>query len=281
MCGILGATRNDWDFKSAVNALRHRGPDSNGIVHNQDLSLGFTRLAIIDLSQDADQPMANDDKTVWIVFNGEIYGYKAIRDQLIAKGHRFRTKSDTEVILHAYREWGDEFIDHLDGMFTIAIHDVRKRELKLFRDRVGIKPLYYYYDGKNFAFASELKGITRLCSDVTFQHDNTALYDFLIYHYIPEPKTLYHNVFKLPPAHRLIFDLKEKRISEIKQYWQLRVHTLETVPRIETVCEQLRALIRESIKDQLVADVPLGCFLSGRSLNPQKWFRNIFNRLRR
>ncbi len=262
MCGILGATNRNWDFAGAMAILSHRGPDSQGVVHNPDLSLAFRRLAIIDLSRDADQPMSTEDKSIWIVFNGEIYGYKALRQALIAKGHRFRTHSDTEVILNAYRQWGDDFVKHLDGMFAIAIHDLRTRELKLFRDRAGIKPLYYYYNGHDLAFASELKGITKLCADVRFEHDRTALYDFLTYHYIPDPKTFYKSVFKLLPAHKLVFNLQERTIKEYRPYWRLEVGEQRQMS-VEKTCQQLRALVQESIADQMVADVPLGCFLSG------------------
>ena len=265
MSGIIGATNKDWNFESAIKALRHRGTDSQQIIHNPDFSLGFTRLALIDLSRAADQPMSVLDGKVWIVFDGKIYAYKTLRDQLISKGYQFKTESDTEVVLNAYLQWGDDFVDHIDGMFAIAIHDLRTRQLKLFRDRPGIKPLYYYYDRKNFAFASELKGITALCSDGSFLPDTTALYDYLTYSYIPEPKTFYKNVSRLLPASELIFDLKEKRILNIRKYWRLNptIHRDPSLKRIEEYSTELRQLIHESVKDQLVADVPAGCFLSG------------------
>ena len=195
--------------------------------------------------------------------NGEIYGYKRLRNELMTLGCRFVTASDTEVILHAYLTWGDDFIDQIDGMFAIAIHDTRVRQLKLFRDRIGIKPLFYFFNGKDFAFSSELKGIVQLCRDEHLTHDETAIFDFLTYHYIPEPKTLYKNVFKLPPAHQLIFNLADKSVAETRRYWRLKVPAEPAKMDVQEAADELRVMLRESVRDQLVADVPVGCFLSG------------------
>lgn len=263
MCGIFGGTNHEWNYEALLSVLRHRGPDLQKCTRIDNLSLGFTRLAIIDLSSKADQPMSNIEKDVWIVFNGEIYGYKVLRQELISMGYRFQSESDTEVILNAYIEWGDKYIEHIDGMFSIAIYDSRVSKLKLWRDRTGIKPLYYYWNGKHFGFASELKGITHLCKDVSSSFDKTAIYDYLTYGYIPEPKTLYKNVYKLLPAHHLTFSLVENRIESINSYWQLKVEPNSSFVAKNDVYEHLRFLIRESIRDQLVADVPVGCFLSG------------------
>ncbi len=263
MCGIIGGTRPTWKYQVAVDCIKHRGPDSQKIVVNPDLTLGFARLAIIDLSSAADQPMSDAKGQIWIVFNGEIYAYKNLRQDLISRGYFFKTHSDTEVIIQAYLEWGDDFVDHLDGMFAVAIHDLRTRELKLFRDRAGIKPLYYFYDGKEFAFASELKGIVRLCDDIHFEYDRNALFDYLTYSYIPEPKTVYRNVFKLLPAHQLVFNLRTKTISSVRPYWTLNPECTRPEITIKAAAATVRELIQESIRDQLVADVPVGCFLSG------------------
>ncbi len=263
MCGIVGGTKQNWNIQAGVRCLHHRGPDSNGFSSHADVTMGFARLAIIDLSREADQPMAAAEGQAWIVFNGEIYGFQRLREELKNKGHLFRTHSDTEVLLKAYLQWGDEFIKHVDGMFAIAIHDRRSRQLKLFRDRCGIKPLYYFYDGSEFAFASELKGIKNLCSDVSFNIDYTALYDYLTYSYIPEPKTYYKNVFRLLPGHQLTIDLATKRITNLSNYWTLPVLQVSYPTDINVYEEKLRYLIKESVKDQLVADVPVGCFLSG------------------
>lgn len=264
MCGIIGGSNKAWPFEKAQKVLRHRGPDSGKVMAHEDITFAFARLAIIDLSPEADQPMASIDGKLKIVFNGEIYGYKGLREELIGKGHAFRTHSDTEVIINAYREWGEDFVEHLDGMFAIAIHDILARKLVLYRDRPGIKPLYYLHiPGKAFAFASELKGITTLCDDMPFDVDYTGVYDYLTYAYIPEPKSLYKNVFKLPPAHKLIFDLASKQIISVQKYWTLNVDNDPAPVGVDAAAERLRALVNESVKDQLVADVPVGAFLSG------------------
>lgn len=264
MCGILGGDRPDWDYEQAAAAMRHRGPDAQEIVRMEGFVLGFMRLAIIDLSQDAMQPMFTCDKRVGMVFNGEIYGYKKLRARLEGMGYRFRSQSDTEAALYAYMEWGDRFVHHIDGMFAIAIYDKRAGEIHLFRDHAGIKPIYYYYDGRCFGFASELKGICAMCGSSALQIDTTALYDYLIYQYIPDPKSLYRNVRKLEPAHKLVYDIKSKKIREISRYWSLPVNTQKSGKADALQARQrLRELISQSVREQLVADVPVGSFLSG------------------
>lgn len=263
MCGILGGNNRNWDYESGIEAIWHRGPDGQRIIHMQDFSMAFARLAIIDLSDNAMQPMTSSDGKVTIVYNGEIYGYSSLRKNL-EKKYKFFSNSDTEVILNAYMEYGDSFIDKVDGMFAIAIYDQRKMQVKLFRDRVGIKPLYYYYDGYNFAFSSELKSITKTCSTINFQIDNTAIYDYLFYQYVPEPKTMYRNCYKLSPAHKLTFDIETKKIVSISKYWKLHVNTAKgRYRKDEFLRDELRSLLDKSVQDQLVADVPVGTFLSG------------------
>lgn len=263
MCGILGGNNPKWDYEKGIQEIRHRGPDGQQVKHLNAFSMAFARLSIIDLSDHAMQPMTSRDGKVTIVYNGEIYGYVSLKKEL-GKKYDFVSSSDTEVILNAYLEYGDEFIDKIDGMFAIAIYDQRSMQVKLFRDRVGIKPLYYYYDGYNFAFASELKAITKACTTIGFQIDNTAIYDYLFYQYIPEPKTMYKNCYKLPPAHKLIFNIKAKKIISINKYWKLHVNTAKGRHRKEeTLRDELRALLDQSVREQLVADVPVGTFLSG------------------
>ena len=147
MCGFVGGTEAVWDYESAAAALLHRGPDAGAVRRTDALGLGFRRLKIVDLRDAANQPLTSSDAPVTIAFNGEIYGYRRLRAELANRGHHFRTRSDTEVLLAAYLEWGDQFPDHVDGMFAIAIHDERDATLHLLRDRVGIKPLYYLHDG--------------------------------------------------------------------------------------------------------------------------------------
>lgn len=266
MCGIVGGTGKKWNYYGALMSMAHRGPDGQRITEvSKRLTMGFARLAIIDLSDNAMQPMASFDGNVYITFNGEIYDYSELRNELINKGHKFKSTSDTEVLLNAYCEWGDEFINHVDGMFGIAIYDKRSNLLKLYRDRAGIKPLYWYFDGKEFAYASELKGIEKLVSDNDFIIDNTALYDYYNYLYIPEPKTIYKNVFKLESAHRLVYDITNNKIINNEKYWDLHVNCEEgsSLGPSEEQCYQVRTLIEQSIRSQLIADVSVGGFLSG------------------
>lgn len=264
MCGILGGNNPNWNYNKGIECMRHRGPDGIRVTVLEDFTLAFARLAIMDLSAHGMQPMFSADHQVGIVFNGEIYGYQNIKAELVKRGYQFQSTSDTEVVLNAYLEWGDKFIQKVDGMFGLAIYDNRDKSIKLFRDRVGIKPLYYYYDGTNFGFASELKGILNMCNTVSFEIDNTAVYDYLNYLYIPEPKTYYKNVYKLLPGHRMVFDLSQRRIVKNSSYWKLKVNEFQGSQRKqEDLIEELKALIRESVGEQMIADVPVGTFLSG------------------
>ena len=261
MCGIIGGNNLEWNYKSALARIHHRGPDAEKLYRHNDITLGFTRLAIIDPSENGMQPMKRN--SVSIVFNGEIYGYTNLKEKL-KKKYKFYSESDTEVILYAYIEYGDSFIEKIDGMFAIAIYDERIRKLKLYRDRTGIKPLYYYYDGQSFAFASELKAIVAMCDNVTFEKDYTALYDYLFYQYIPEPKTMFKNCYKLPPAYMLCFDADSKCIEKINPYWKLHINgNIDSHCKKQDVREELQYLIRKSVREQLIADVPTGVFLSG------------------
>ena len=263
MCGILGGTNKNWNYKEGIWSLHHRGPDAQQVKEFDDCTLAFARLAIIDLSEKGMQPMTSLDGTVSIVYNGEIYGYDFLKKEL-EKKYLFQSNTDTEVILNAYLEYGEDFINKIDGMFSFAIYDKRKHQIILYRDRPGIKPLYYYHANGQFAFASELKALVTGCTDVKWDMDYTALYDYLFYQYIPEPKTMYKNCYKLPPAHRLVFDLKEKRIVSIKKYWKMHVNTSKGIYRKEDVLwDELRTILEKEVKKQLQADVAVGCFLSG------------------
>lgn len=263
MCGFVGGTDPSWSYSKALDAIAHRGPDARRLELDGPVKVGFQRLSIVDLGDAAGQPMIAPDGETWIAFNGEIYGWRRLRAELEKRGHAFRTESDTEVALNAYLEWGDGFVDRIDGMFAVAIWDARERRLRLYRDRAGIKPLYYFYDGRSLAFASELKAIVAACGRAALEIDGTALYDFLSYRYVPAPKTLYRNCFKLLPAHTVEFDPEAGRLEPPRPYWSLDVPELPRTPDLDAACEELRALIEESVRDQIIADVPVGFFLSG------------------
>ena len=264
MCAILGGNNPNWDYENGIKIMSHRGPDGIRIHALGDFTVAFARLAVMDLTSQGMQPMFSQDNQVCIVFNGEIYGYQKLKEILKKKGYFFRSASDTEVVLNAYLEWGEKFITRVDGMYGMAIYDKRDCTIRLFRDRVGIKPLYYYYDGHNFGFASELKGIINMCSTVSFEIDDTAVYDYMNYCYIPDPKTYYKNVYKLEPAHRLIFDIKKSKVVKDSSYWNLKVNDCQGHQRKqEDLIEELRDLIQESVEEQMIADVPVGTFLSG------------------
>lgn len=264
MCGILGGNIFEWDYQKGIERIRHRGPDGQRVTEYDDCILGFARLSIMDLSENAMQPFESQDGNVVIVFNGEIYGFHDLRNTLMKK-YKFRTSSDTEVVLYAYMEYGDKFIDYIDGMFAIAIYDRRVRQIKLYRDRYGIKPLYYLYKNQKFAFTSELKAFVAACRDSDeFDIDKTAIYDYLAYQYIPEPKSMYKNVYKLEPASCVHYDLAKKRIVKKERYWKLKVCTKAhgDRKRQDVLCD-IRELIKNSVKKQLIADVDVGTFLSG------------------
>lgn len=264
MCGILGGNIRNWDYEKGIERIRHRGPDGQKVVEYGDCVLGFARLAIMDLSENAMQPLESQDDNVVILFNGEIYGFHSLRNTLMKK-YVFKTKSDTEVVLYAYIEYGDKFIEYIDGMFVIVIYDKRIKQIKLYRDRYGIKPLYYFYKNQQFAFASELKAFVAASGNAdVFKIDKTAIYDYLAYQYIPEPKSMYKDVYKLEPATCIHYDLVGKSIIKKEKYWRLKVCTKAHGNRKrQDVLDDIRELIKESVKNQLIADVPVGTFLSG------------------
>ena len=263
MCGILGGNQKKWNYNNALDAMVHRGPDGKRI-YRDEFVMGFVRLAIMDLSDNGMQPMISKNKDVIVTYNGEIYDFQKLKKDLENRGHIFYSKSDTEVILESYLEWGDEFVKHIDGMFAIAVYDKRDKKIKLYRDRCGIKPLYYYFENGRFAYASELKGLIQLINDKVLEVDKYAIYDFFNYLYIPDPKSMYKNVYKLEQAHELIFDLSTKCIVLNEPYWKLEVNEKEgdggaSWNKLRTVKE----MIAHSVKKEMIADVPTGAFLSG------------------
>lgn len=263
MCGLIGGNNPAWNYNAAVEAMGHRGPDSHQVQPFNHFTLGFSRLAVVDTSSTADQPMLSNDGRVALAFNGETYGHRILRESLRQIGYEFRThSSDTETVLNAYLHWGADFVENIDGMFAIAIYDQRTEQIHLYRDRAGVKPLYYFCDGPKFAFASELKTLQTLLANVSLTIDNTALYDFLNYGYIPAPKSLYRNIFKLPPATHLVFDVRQKAIQSQNRYWELPVCINQTI-KLEEAADHVTELLEESVHEQIIADVPVGCFLSG------------------
>ena len=264
MCGICGVynfgTGEPADpvaLKRATDAMTHRGPDDEGFHLDGALGLGNRRLSIIDLPG-GHQPLANEDESVWITFNGEIYNYRDLRPDLAARGHRFRTNSDTEVILHLYEEYDLRFVDYLRGMFAFAIWDRRQRRLVLARDRLGVKPLFYALGPGRLAFGSELRTLRELLPE-TPAIDPQAVYDFFGFRYIPAPRTFYRGVEKLLPGHLLIADTQGVRTQA---YWDVPAEE-ETTRSEQDISAEVIEKLRESVRLRLIADVPLGVFLSG------------------
>jgi asparagine synthase (glutamine-hydrolysing) len=267
MCGIAGI----YNFKDSrkvdrkllqrmMDVMQHRGPDAEGMYVNGNIGLGHRRLSIIDLSEAGRQPMFSDDKQLAIVFNGEIYNYLDYREDLQKRGHTFYSRTDTEVIIYLYREHGEECLQYLRGMFAFALWDEQKQRLFLASDRLGQKPLYYYCDGQRFVFGSELKCLLE-DSTIPKELNYEALYDYLMYLYVPYPKTIYKNIYKLPPAHYMICTREGIRI--FREYWDLSFAHVEKDKDTISFCENLIKNLQEATTIRLISDVPLGAFLSG------------------
>ena len=266
MCGITGIYNfadshgiNADILQKMSDVIRHRGPDADGMYINKNIGLGHRRLSIIDLSDAGRQPMFSEDKKLAIVFNGEIFNFLDYRDDLIKRGHTFHSQTDTEVIIYLYREYGEDCLQYLRGMFAFALWDEEKQHLFLARDRLGQKPLYYYYDGKRLVFGSELKC---LLADPTIPREINyeAFYDYLLYLYIPDPKTIYKNIYKLPPAHYMVCTRDGIRLQE---YWDVSFARVEEHKDESYFCEKLIDIFKEAVRIRLISDVPLGAFLSG------------------
>jgi len=266
MCGIAGIVSQSSDLElisSMTQAMSHRGPDGSGTWADGLCSLGHRRLAIIDLSDKGKQPLCNENGTVWIVFNGEIYNFQELRTELERFGHKFDSHTDTEVIVHAYEEWGTECVKRLRGMFAFAIWDQPERRLFVARDRVGKKPLYYAGHARFFAFASELQGLLQN-AEVRREADLEAVDSYLSWGYVPAPLTGFKNVSKLPPAHFLVLDVAHDgtMTTKVERYWNLEYSPKFTMAESEAG-EQLREKLTEAVRYRLISDVPLGAFLSG------------------
>jgi asparagine synthase (glutamine-hydrolysing) len=265
MCGIAGIlefgdrapARREAEAMTA--RVRHRGPDGQGVHLQGPVALGHRRLSIIDLVSGA-QPMANEDDRVWVTYNGELYNFRELREQLKSAGHIFRTSSDTEVIVHAWEEWGEACVERFRGMFAFVIADYRRRVIFLARDHLGIKPLYYFQTRERFAFASELQAL-RALPDCPDEIDPKAIDNYLFLLYVPPPKTIYCDVHKLPPAHRMTVAF-DGSTSGPQSYWKLQFRP-EAGVSFEEWTERLEYVLRDSVRAHLMSDVPFGAFLSG------------------
>lgn len=280
MCGICGKISFDSHpieealIKKMCRAFAYRGPDDEGVYVNNkheesrqavSVALGHQRLSIIDLSPAGHQPMANEDRTIWITYNGEIYNFKELREDLIKNGHTFSSDTDTEVILHLYEEEGVQAVRRLNGMFAFALWDDNNDRFWICRDRIGIKPLVYYWDGKHFAFASEIKAL--LCDpSIPKELDTEALQLYLTFNYIPAPYTIFKGIRKLEPGTSLV--IKNGKI-EAEPYWEIPqavdpdIVLLDFVDQEKFYKQKLYDTLNKAVKARMIADVPLGAFLSG------------------
>ncbi|WP_024790827.1 MULTISPECIES: asparagine synthase (glutamine-hydrolyzing) [unclassified Lebetimonas] len=258
MCGIVGF---NFSNKNLLNEMQkeiaHRGPDDRGEFIDKNVSLGHVRLSILDLTTHGHQPM--EFENLVLVYNGEIYNFKEIRKELEKEGYRFFSNSDSEVLLKAFHKWGKESIDRFRGMFAFAVYDKLNKKLTLCRDRVGVKPLYYYFDGKNFIFASELKAIRKYKK---FEIDKISLAQFFEYGYISRDRSIFEGVKKLLPAYFLEFHLETKKIN-LKQYWKFENYFNVSAKKEEDIIDELEEILIKGIKYRMVSDVDVGVFLSG------------------
>lgn len=263
MCGICGVVSFEQEksvdrsiLQKMNDMIRHRGPDDEGYYQDARASLGMRRLSIIDLFT-GHQPISNENGDIWVIYNGEIYNFQPVRAELEARGHQFKTRTDTEIIVHAYEEYGDDCVRHFNGMFAIALWDARRCRLLLARDHMGIKPLYYWAGPDRLVFGSELKALTAH-PDVPRRVNLCAIDLFLSLEYIPSPLTIYEDVFKLPPGHLLVLENGRTKLSS---FWDI---PLEPVRQNEEECAEILAgLLKDAVRMRLISDVPLGAFLSG------------------
>jgi asparagine synthase (glutamine-hydrolysing) len=263
ICGIFYLDRNVHVQHASLAAMNqqlvHRGPDDDGLFVEENVGLAVRRLSIIDIKTGR-QPITDENESVWIVYNGEIYNHAELRDRLEARGHRYRTKSDTETVVHLYEEYGQGCVQHLRGMFGFAIWDRRKRQLFVARDRLGIKPLYYRYDGSTFLFGSEIKAILAY-PGVEREFNHCSLAEYLAFGYVAGEQTMFAGIQKLLPGHTLTLDESGK--LSIEKYWDLRTRPDEASKSREYYIQTYREMLEQSVSSHLMSDVPLGVFLSG------------------
>ena len=268
MCGIVGCWDNTKQLtlstlKLMTDSMQHRGPDAEGFFHEDNIFLGHRRLSIIDLSNSANQPMTSSCGRYTIVYNGEVYNFKTLKETISQQNpqYQWKTTSDTEVVLAAFIHYGYEFTKHLNGMFAIAIYDKCEKILYLYRDRVGVKPLYYYHQDGLFAFASEIKSllqVTQIKDNLTI--DKSAIEQYLHLGYIPHPQTIYNEIHKFPQSAMARFD---GNVLKIESYWDLPRQITESITDETTAKKQLQLLLEDSIAGCMISDVPFGTFLSG------------------
>ena len=265
MCGIAGMVGTERGCVADAAVLRrmcdviaHRGPDDDGYYLKGPVGLGMRRLSIIDLST-GHQPISNEDGSVWIVFNGEIYNFLELREELRARGHVFRTNTDTEAIIHLYEDFGSECVRRLRGMFAFAIYDTRDRSLLLARDRLGKKPLHYAIDGQWFLFGSEIKSLLEAAPDLT-EVNREAILNYFYFGYVPDPQTAFRNIHKLPPGHTLEF---RNGSVAVKSYWDVPEYGTNEQISEEECLGELERRLAEAVQLRLISDVPLGALLSG------------------
>ncbi len=262
ICGIVNFSENHVDssiLEKANNTMSNRGPDGYGTKIIGSVGLAHRRLSIIDIAT-GQQPLSNEDESIWITFNGEIYNYLTLKDSLIRLGHQFKTNSDTEVIVHLYESFGTDCVKKLDGMFAFAIYDNNRKKIFLARDRLGKKPLVYSINNNSFIFASELQALSSFPS-FSKELNPQAISDFLSFTHIPAPLTIYKEAFKLRPGHCLELDIPSKKIS-INRYWKWNFSTKIDISFPEAKIE-LKRLLRKAVQKRLMSEVPLGCFVSG------------------
>ncbi|MBD3164440.1 asparagine synthase (glutamine-hydrolyzing) [Candidatus Woesearchaeota archaeon] len=266
MCGIVGVYnlkgKSRIDRKILLNmihSLVHRGPDDKGIFIDYNVGLGHRRLKILDLTRKGSQPMSDSAKEIYVSFNGEVYNFNEIKDELLRKGYDFKSKSDTEVIIYAYKEWGIDFIHKFNGMFAFALYDKRYDKLYLIRDRLGIKPLFYAIINDKIIFASEIKAILKY-PGFKKEPNWKSISSYLSYRYVLGKPTFFKSVFKLPPGHYLSIDKKE--IKE-KQYWDIPINHRKKDLGKDYYVEKVKELLEKSVQMRMISDVPLGAYLSG------------------
>ena len=256
MCGIFGFNwGNKKLLKKMSSVLKHRGPDDSAFYEDKDISLGMRRLSIIDLKKGI-YPVTNEEENLIVIFNGELFNYKEIREDLKGKKHKFKTDCDAEIIPHAYEEYGMNFLNRLNGQFAICMYDTKEKKLILARDRLGIKPLYYFFEKGKFVFASEIKAILEIPGFKKKINEN-ALQSYFTHRYFPGEETIFHGIKRLLPGHYLEFEKKIK----IKQYWDLNFN--ENRNSLENNARFVKNLLEKSIQKRLMSDVPLGAYLSG------------------